>query len=100
MKNRLTTPALGGARYRALLELLRTAESLWNASRIFFARWDLGPSQFNVLNLLADLPQGCTQVELSRQLIMHLLERDRTGGPTRSPRAREPPRDTRGSPRV
>ncbi len=60
-----------GARYRALLELLRTAETLWNASRVFFARWGIGPSQFNVLNLLADLPEGCTQIELSRQLIMH-----------------------------
>jgi DNA-binding MarR family transcriptional regulator len=71
VKNRSTVPAQAGARYRALLELLRTAEALWNASRVFFARWDLGPSQFNVLNLLADIPQGCTQVELSRQLIMH-----------------------------
>jgi DNA-binding MarR family transcriptional regulator len=63
--------AASDARYQALLELLRTAETLWNASRVFFARWDLGPSQFNVLNLLCDLPGGCTQVELSRQLIMH-----------------------------
>jgi DNA-binding MarR family transcriptional regulator len=71
VKNRSTVPPRAGVRYRALLELLRTAEALWNASRVFFARWDLGPSQFNVLNLLADLPQGCTQVELSRHLIMH-----------------------------
>ena len=51
--------------------LLRTAETLWNASRIFFARWELSPSQFNVLNLLYDQPGGCSQIELSRQLIMH-----------------------------
>ncbi len=68
MKDHRKTP---GPRYAALLELLRTAETLWNASRVFFARWDLSPSQFNVLNLLADHPSGCTQVELSRQLIMH-----------------------------
>jgi DNA-binding MarR family transcriptional regulator len=60
-----------GPRYKALIELLRTAETLWNASRVFFERWDLSPSQFNVLNLLHDRANGCTQVELSRELIMH-----------------------------
>jgi DNA-binding MarR family transcriptional regulator len=60
-----------GARYEALIELLRTAETLWNASRIFFVRWDLSPSQFNILNLLYEQPGGCTQISLSRQLIMH-----------------------------
>src|SRR6201997_3396150 len=68
MKVRSCTP---GPRYQALLELLRTAETLWNASRVFFARWDLSPSQFNVLNLLHEQPEGCTQISLSRQLIMH-----------------------------
>ena len=47
-----------GPRYRALLQLLRTAENLWNASRVFFGRWDLSPSQFNVLNLLSGEPDG------------------------------------------
>lgn len=60
-----------GPRYQALLQLLRTAEALWNASRIFFGRWRLSPSQFNVLNLLYDRSPGCTQAELSRSLIMH-----------------------------
>ena len=60
-----------GPRYRALIELLRTAETLWNSSRVFFARWELSPSQFNILNLLHDQPSGCSQIELSRQLIMH-----------------------------
>ena len=64
-------PGVPGARYRALIELLRTSENLWNASRIFFARWELSPSQFNILNLLSDQPEGCTQIELSRRLIMH-----------------------------
>jgi DNA-binding MarR family transcriptional regulator len=68
VKNNLSAP---GPRYQPLLELLRTTESLWNASRVFFARWDLSPSQFNVLNLLDDQRQGCTQIELSRLLIMH-----------------------------
>jgi len=58
-------------RYVALLQLLRTADAVWNASRIFFARWDLSPSQFNVLNLLRFHPAGQSQTELSRQLIMH-----------------------------
>ena len=60
-----------GPRYQALLQLLRTAETLWNVSRLFFVRWDLSPSQFNILNLLCDRPEGCTQIELSRLLIMH-----------------------------
>ncbi len=60
-----------GPRYEALLQLLRTAETLWNASRTFFARWDLGPSQFNILNLLYRQPEGLTQTELGRALIMH-----------------------------
>ncbi|EEF58322.1 MarR family winged helix-turn-helix transcriptional regulator [Pedosphaera parvula] len=68
MNRKSVTP---GSRYEALIGLLRTAENLWNASRVFFARWDLSPSQFNILNLLHDQPQGCTQIELSRQLIMH-----------------------------
>src|SRR5260221_6596386 len=68
MKSATSPP---GPRYRALLQLLRTAETLWNASRVFFARWELSPSQFNVLNLLHAQPDGCTQIELSRQLIMH-----------------------------
>ena len=65
------TPASAGARYQALIQLLRTADSLWNSSRRFFARWNLSPSQFNVLNLLSDQPAGISQIELSRQLIMH-----------------------------
>ncbi len=60
-----------GPHYGALLQLLRTSEAIWNASRAFFGQWDLGPSQFNILNVLRDHPDGVTQVELSRQLIMH-----------------------------
>jgi len=60
-----------GPRYQALLQLLHTAETLWNSSRIFFARWDLSPSQFNILNILWLEPDGTTQIELSRRLIMH-----------------------------
>jgi DNA-binding MarR family transcriptional regulator len=60
-----------GPRYQALLHLLQTAETLWNASRVFFSRWELSPSQFNILNLLHAQPEGCSQSELSRDLIMH-----------------------------
>jgi len=63
--------AAPGPRYPALLRLLRTAENLWNASRALFGRWDLSPSQFNVLNLLRDQPRGLSQVQISRLLIMH-----------------------------
>lgn len=58
-------------RYQALLQLLRTADALWNASRGFFARWDLSPSQFNVLNLLSDQPDGLSQIKLGCLLITH-----------------------------
>ena len=68
MKNKYRA---AGPRYPALLQMLRTAENLWNASRDFFGRWDLSPSQFNVLNLLLDQQEGLSQVQISRQLIMH-----------------------------
>ncbi len=58
-------------RYEALMQLLRTADTVWDASRIFFERWELSPSQFNVLNLLDLNPKGISQTDLSRQLIMH-----------------------------
>lgn len=58
-------------RYHALLQVFRAADALWNASHAFFAQWNLSPSQFNVLNLLQSHPQGVSQIELSRQLIMH-----------------------------
>jgi MarR family 2-MHQ and catechol resistance regulon transcriptional repressor len=57
--------------YQALVQLLRAADTVWDASRDFFARWDLGPSQFNVLNVLEGNPSGLSQTELSRELIMH-----------------------------
>jgi DNA-binding MarR family transcriptional regulator len=63
--------ASSGPRYAATLQLLRTAETVWNGSRLFFARWDLSPSQFNILNVLRDRSDGWSQIELSRQLIMH-----------------------------
>jgi DNA-binding MarR family transcriptional regulator len=61
----------GSLRYRALLDLLRVADTVWNASRRFFERWDLSPSQFNVLNLARLHPEGLSQSELSRHLITH-----------------------------
>lgn len=67
----MNSEVIAGPNYKALLHLLRTAETLWNASRVFFARWDISPSQFNVLNLLHGKPTGSSQIELSRELIMH-----------------------------
>lgn len=58
-------------RYDALLQLLRASEGVWDASRVFFGRWQLTSSQFNVLNLLYEHPQGCTQIQVSRQLLTH-----------------------------
>jgi DNA-binding MarR family transcriptional regulator len=66
-----TVPVLPTSRYHALVQLLRTADTVWNASRGFFARWDLSPSEFNVLNLLDGRPEGLSQTELGRELVMH-----------------------------
>lgn len=65
------TSGPGSASLQALMALLRTADTIWNASRQFFARWKISPSQFNVLNLLGNTTTGTSQSELSRQLIMH-----------------------------
>jgi len=62
---------LPGPHYQATLGLLRAAEALWEGSRVFFDRWKLGPSQFNILNLLLGQPGGMSQADLGRQLIMH-----------------------------
>jgi DNA-binding MarR family transcriptional regulator len=62
---------LSTSRYEALLQLLRTADTIWNASRVFFEQWDLSSSQFNVLNLLHANPEGLSQSDLGRQLITH-----------------------------
>lgn len=60
-----------GPRYQATLQLLRTADVLWNSSRVLFNRWELSVSQFNILNLLSAPSQGMSQTELSRALIMN-----------------------------
>jgi DNA-binding MarR family transcriptional regulator len=44
---------------------------VWDASYAFFAEWDLGPSQFNVLNLIHGSAAGLSQSDLSRELIVH-----------------------------
>ncbi|HOX01381.1 MAG TPA: MarR family transcriptional regulator [Candidatus Paceibacterota bacterium] len=60
-----------GPRVDALLALLRAADAVWDGSRRFFRRWRVGPSQFNVLNLLHHRAAGLRPTELGRQLIMH-----------------------------
>jgi DNA-binding MarR family transcriptional regulator len=88
-----------GPRHEATLRLLQVADRLWNGSRLLFAHWHINPSQFNVLNLLRNYPDGCSQVELSRALIMnrsnvtglvdrlearHLVQRRETPGDRRA----------------
>ncbi len=68
---RLTHGESTDLRYEALLQLLRTADTVWNASHEFFERWALSPSQFNVLNLVRLHPEGLSQTELSAELLMH-----------------------------
>jgi DNA-binding MarR family transcriptional regulator len=60
-----------GPRYAALLQILKTSETLWNVSREFFARWEVSPAQFNTLNLVHGAPKGMSQSDLSRALITH-----------------------------
>lgn len=67
----METSESSSLRYAALLQLLRTADTVWNASRSFFARWDISPAQFNVLNLLSDASEGLSQTELGRELLTH-----------------------------
>jgi MarR family 2-MHQ and catechol resistance regulon transcriptional repressor len=62
---------VSAARYRAFLEVLRSADGLWDVSRRFLAPYGLSPSQFNVLHLLSDQPNGYSQIEVSRLLITH-----------------------------
>lgn len=66
-----TPTAAPELRYQTLIQLLRTADRLWEASRLLFSRWDLSPSQFNILNLLQDAADGMSQTELSRELLTH-----------------------------
>jgi DNA-binding MarR family transcriptional regulator len=66
-----TIPSPGGEPHQALVQLLRAADTVWDASRVFFVRWRLSPSQFNLLNLLEGNPAGLSQTELSRELITH-----------------------------
>jgi DNA-binding MarR family transcriptional regulator len=67
----MKSAGINSIRYKALLQLLRTADAILDASRIFFAPWDLSASQFNVLNLLYGLPEGLSQTDVGRQLIVH-----------------------------
>ena len=67
----VTSVSSGGTRYQALIQLLRTADALWSASQQFFSQWELSPSQFNVINLLADQSTGLSQSDLSRLMITH-----------------------------
>jgi MarR family 2-MHQ and catechol resistance regulon transcriptional repressor len=60
-----------GPRYPALIQLLRAADTIWNSSHALFDKWDLSPSQFNILNLLHLDPKGLSQSELSRELLTH-----------------------------
>lgn len=70
-QTRVSEPSTPGPHYAALLQLLRTSETIWNSSRIFFERWELSPAQFNLLNLLTDPGEGLTQSDLSRELLTH-----------------------------
>lgn len=70
MKNKQSS-VLPGPHYEALIGLLRIAEAVWEASRVYFAQWDLSPSQFNILHLLRGQSEGVSQTELSRSLITH-----------------------------
>lgn len=55
----------------ALIDVVRTADALLEASRALFARWELSTAQFNVLNVLEEAADGFTQTELSDLLVTH-----------------------------
>lgn len=56
--------------YHAVLTLVRVAGLLRKAADRFFKQFDLTQSQFNVLMVLSDVPQGCSQVNISQLLLV------------------------------
>ena len=58
--------------YQTLMELVKTTALLKKAGDRFFKEHGLTQSQFNVLMVLKyDTPQGCTQSELSRRMLVN-----------------------------
>ena len=53
-----------------VIQALRTATILWRESRRFFQPFGITDAQFNVLNLLAQAPDGLSQRELSDLLVV------------------------------
>jgi len=58
------------ARYACVIQILRTAKALWLASRRFFRPFGITEAQFNVLHILGNHPEGMSQRELSRLLVV------------------------------
>ncbi len=67
----MVDPEYSKLQYEAILQLIRNTDTLWNSSRLLFARWDISPAQFNVLNLLSDEVRGLTQSQLGKALLTH-----------------------------
>ena len=53
-----------------IVQTLRTANALWRASRRLFRQFKINDAQFNVLNLLADHPDGISQRQISDHLVV------------------------------
>ena len=56
--------------YQAVLTLVRVAGLLRKAADRFFREFGLTQSQFNVLLVLRDQPQGCSQTSISQLLLV------------------------------
>jgi DNA-binding MarR family transcriptional regulator len=56
--------------YHAVLTLVRVAGLLRKAADRFFKDFGLTQSQFNVLMVLRDSPQGCSQTNISHRLLV------------------------------
>jgi DNA-binding MarR family transcriptional regulator len=72
--------------YECVIQILQTANVLWKKSRQFFEPFGVTEAQFNILHLLGQKPEGMSQTELSKLLLVDrsnvtlLLDRMETKG--------------------
>jgi DNA-binding MarR family transcriptional regulator len=56
--------------YECVIQILQTANALWKKSRHFFEPFGVTEAQFNILHLLGQKPEGMSQTELSKLLVV------------------------------
>jgi DNA-binding MarR family transcriptional regulator len=56
--------------YECVIQILQTANVIWKKSRQFFEPFGVTEAQFNILHLLSQKPEGMSQTELSKLLVV------------------------------